>query len=1359
MVEHSEDDDCRIKVFLQLRPMNQLEISKRSKDCIELHEDPTKITVDAPLQGPFDFSFQHVFDEHATHTEVYKESGLSDVPTKLLSGLDCTILAYGQTGTGKTHLIFGPIARLLQAQSEDENEKTPLGMLPCFVVDLFSTIQRKLPASTECTIKLSMVELYLERWTDLLHPPSEVWVDSDSQLQGASELCCLHPQDVYRALLRGSLQRTQSATHQNQDSSRSHVIFQLRVELIDRITNTVRSSTLRMVDLAGSEQTMTRSIGQVDSPLALEKRLVSASLQGLYNYVRLKLAAQVGSIIKPRIHPSEAYTYVSKLTRLLKSSLDGPSCTKFFLTASPSSYNIGETLKTLKFGAKLQQLSIKSSSSRLERLPIREYPILLKHSEQKIENLMQFVKLLAVECRTVRKTGKIKQSHSVWDIISRIAKTSSEADCDVSSLITSMARKSEDGKEDESRQLNVFQKLQDAEVAKEKAESVARDCQSEVTSLRAEVELLKKEKEHLKDGLQKANDELERLDRAQMEADEKLRTSRFREHEAIVFLRQFRTFYMRLLRSKASQGNGGPDMIVNDVIHQIPGVAGLKDMLDVDRLLTQSGLIESSESGQDTNNPDYVPSLEAAQRSQLEAAQAEEKEQKSFNEDCRRIQTGYATEYCQKIVESPAGRLALQTAKELEESMLDLSSKYMTLQNSLTVEKAMVEALSARQGALGKMKAAQEMNAIKSEMDRRTNDLHAIIWKMNELHLVNKTVHEKIENRESHIVYLEEHLTKLHHKYQQLFIEQQQDYKKLQEENSEMKTRLASTTIKLWQLGEERPKNCLNLIIPASGKPIETQQERRISIGDIANDGIELLGLLDEKVQDVSVSTQTDPEPNVDSVSTQTDPEPIVDSVDADNQTDPEPIIDSVDAENQTDDIVLDIDDAAVQTDPVQILELEEPIVHRPKESSVASVQTDETGIEIDSKVECVEVGVQTFSELYYDVGVQTEACLPIGEPTLPKQRVDDHNEITKLNRNTVESGVQTEQERTTICFEATTQTEDLPNEIMSSTSTSNDSIGSLHEEDLHQRSNRPPKPPPMDRPSRFDNNSNKFEDAAGMSQNSLSSIGSPGAVARQHEKIGSSIKWNIGGSKIHHSDGRLGVSMSFLEVHALKTSDRRATPRVKVEEPSNDPPIAANNSLSKLSVPKNLIKQGSKRSILTTTESNIPEWIAKFKEMGIKTDETEKPEEETSKDGEGAKTTRPIHPCLEKPSIPSNPPSEKPEWMQKLKSPRALEKAKRGDLEENLPIAPWAKHMRRKSVGGMASKSVLPNDTADALSTKEPELIKRMKDIVGKGQGQAQVAEEDVQEDNICEEVNKITPEWMLKFKQIGQKGEEKVI
>lgn len=57
----------RVKVYLRLRPMDKLETSKRSKDCIELHDNPKLITVDSPLLGTFEYTFDQVGEIDEEH--------------------------------------------------------------------------------------------------------------------------------------------------------------------------------------------------------------------------------------------------------------------------------------------------------------------------------------------------------------------------------------------------------------------------------------------------------------------------------------------------------------------------------------------------------------------------------------------------------------------------------------------------------------------------------------------------------------------------------------------------------------------------------------------------------------------------------------------------------------------------------------------------------------------------------------------------------------------------------------------------------------------------------------------------------------------------------------------------------------------------------------------------------------------------------------------------------------------------------------------------------------------------------------------------------------------------------------------
>lgn len=52
------------------------------------------------------FTFDYVYDPYATQDFLYENTACSAV-NSVLEGYNATILAYGQTGTGKTHTMEG----------------------------------------------------------------------------------------------------------------------------------------------------------------------------------------------------------------------------------------------------------------------------------------------------------------------------------------------------------------------------------------------------------------------------------------------------------------------------------------------------------------------------------------------------------------------------------------------------------------------------------------------------------------------------------------------------------------------------------------------------------------------------------------------------------------------------------------------------------------------------------------------------------------------------------------------------------------------------------------------------------------------------------------------------------------------------------------------------------------------------------------------------------------------------------------------------------------------------------------------------------------------------------------------------
>ena len=824
-----------------------------------------------------------VFDEYTPQQEVYKEC-VSAVPERLLDGVNCTVLAYGQTGTGKTHTMLGEGLGIelnvranqeYEIQSSEEpaagekldpkkNPDMTEGMIPRAVVDIFSLMQDA-PESVEYTVRCSYVEIYLEKLCDLLQPWREgVRIGTDEGgkacIVGASELCCLSPTDVYALLARGNAYRTRKATDQNIDSNRSHAVFSMRIEQVDRSTGNQISSRLMMLDLAGSELGKSKSTRTQDSAVALEGRMINASLASLQNIIRGTLAKQ-GKESK-RVSP-RAMANAAKLAYLLQPCFGGNYFTTVICTGSPSSYNIGDTINTIKFGQQCRKVS--NYPMPCPALTFNACRARIAISEEQQERLTVLVKMLASECQSLKETGNQKYPEGVglWNAISKIAESGVEGIEQSVVLKKETEVENSEEKADKAKIKELEETLDQHKVAREKAESAMRDMRSDITALRSQNESLVKELQKMQREFNDAKSELKSLETRKEEVDHHLRTSQFRENEAILFLRQFRTFYLRLLKNKAAHGSGSTKDLTDEVSKKIPGVSDLADLLDVDKLMVESGIIEKAEVGADTNSPDYYPSQTALSNSGEKAEKAELKEMELMRgmegvgggsrgrisivntKNSNKFTFGQLTNYRQKLLETPAGRLAMQKEKELENDLGELAKKCVSLQNAVIAEKAMVEALSARQGAMSKMKAAQELNTLKQELERKTNDLHAIVWKMNELHLVNKTIDTKVENREQHVTYLEEHLVDLQTRNRRLVIDRQEAEKRLRDENGNLKNQLDGMTSKTWQLvesaGEQMPP--WRLVVPYSGEQVDIgmieDYERRLSLGTLQDEEID----------------------------------------------------------------------------------------------------------------------------------------------------------------------------------------------------------------------------------------------------------------------------------------------------------------------------------------------------------------------------------------------------------------------------------------------------------------------------------------------------------------------------------------
>ena len=330
-----------IRVVCRLRPENKVESEAGGHQCIEYTHAGLKITVqDRPDEkSEHEFSYDGVFGPEVHQSELFEFSA-RPVVEGVLKGYNGTIFAYGQTGSGKTFTMEGP----------DIMNTTYKGIIPRMMDALFEGLINASEAS-EFTLKVSYLEIYLERIHDLLDPAKNNLQVKEDKIRGiyvqdATEVYVGSPIEMLKTMSSGSANRSIAATRMNQRSSRSHSIFCVYVEQKDIRAGSKTSGKLYFVDLAGSE-----SVGKtnVSGKQLEEAKMINKSLSALGNVINALTEKNAGFV------PYRD----SKLTRILQESLGGNSQTTLVIACSMNSYNDKETLSTLRFGARAKKIQNK----------------------------------------------------------------------------------------------------------------------------------------------------------------------------------------------------------------------------------------------------------------------------------------------------------------------------------------------------------------------------------------------------------------------------------------------------------------------------------------------------------------------------------------------------------------------------------------------------------------------------------------------------------------------------------------------------------------------------------------------------------------------------------------------------------------------------------------------------------------------------------------------------------------------------------------------------------------------------------------------------------------------------------------
>eukprot|EP00752_Nemacystus_decipiens_P004692 g4280.t1 len=356
-----------IRVLARVRPMVEVELkSGKGADVTSFPADED-IVIKKPKEGArgreemteTHFEFDRVFKPDSSQEGVFE--AVSPLVTSVLDGYNVCIFAYGQTGSGKTFTMEGP------SSNPGVNTRA--------LTNMFS-IAKERSSDVKYTFHMSMMEIYNEAVYDLLGNTKDVRQSphggnsktsldirqnaaGGTSVPGLTEVLVGGMEEVSAQLERGGKNRAVGAHDMNEHSSRSHMIFNVRVEGTNVHTGTVVMAKLNLIDLAGSER-----ISKTDATgdRLREAQNINRSLSALGDVIS---ALGTGKGHVPFRN--------SKLTFVLQDALSGNSKVMMFVNVSPASYNVTETLCSLNFAKRCRSVKLGQASKNQEAPEVTKY--------------------------------------------------------------------------------------------------------------------------------------------------------------------------------------------------------------------------------------------------------------------------------------------------------------------------------------------------------------------------------------------------------------------------------------------------------------------------------------------------------------------------------------------------------------------------------------------------------------------------------------------------------------------------------------------------------------------------------------------------------------------------------------------------------------------------------------------------------------------------------------------------------------------------------------------------------------------------------------------------------------------------
>ncbi|XP_065185487.1 kinesin-like protein KIF21A isoform X2 [Sycon ciliatum] len=387
--------DESVRVSLRIRPQSARERIDLCRVCTVCTPGIEQVVLGKDKA----FTYDHVYDMDTQQESLYKSSA-ENLVERCFEGYNATIMAYGQTGAGKTFTMGTGF--------DVDVGSVDLGVVPRAVEHIFNGIRSRQLAAQEASLpppqfqlEAEFMELYNEEIVDLFDANQGnrkgLRIHEDGGrifVAGMSSRKVSSAEQTMKTLKEGALSRTTASTSMNAQSSRSHAIFTLHITQQRLISSTSaendEASTEQLTENGNGSELSSSPNQSSDSSTAngaggsVDFETLSAKLHfvDLAGSERLKRTGAtgdraregisincgllaLGNVISALGDKSKRASHVpyrdSKLTRLLQDSLGGNSQTLMIACISPTDRDFMETLNTLKYANRARNIKNKVS--------------------------------------------------------------------------------------------------------------------------------------------------------------------------------------------------------------------------------------------------------------------------------------------------------------------------------------------------------------------------------------------------------------------------------------------------------------------------------------------------------------------------------------------------------------------------------------------------------------------------------------------------------------------------------------------------------------------------------------------------------------------------------------------------------------------------------------------------------------------------------------------------------------------------------------------------------------------------------------------------------------------------------------